>query len=66
MLKIGVLAANKKTIADITEMAIQAFDQRDECQSKIQALHERNEKDAIQYASELKVRFLFVFVDFIF
>lgn len=49
------IAANKKTIADITELAIQAFDQRDECQSKIQALQERNEKDAQQYAAELKV-----------
>ena len=48
------ISANKKTIADITELAIQAFDQRDECQSKIQALQERNEKDASQYASELK------------
>ncbi|XP_059086891.1 coiled-coil domain-containing protein 63-like [Tigriopus californicus] len=48
------IAVNKKTIADITELAIQAFDQRDECQSKIQALQERNEKDAQQYAAELK------------
>ena len=31
------IAANKKTIADITEMAILAFDQRDEAQSKITA-----------------------------
>ena len=28
--------------------------QRDECQSKIQALQDRNSKDAAQYASELK------------
>lgn len=72
------IAANKKTIADITEMSIQvrlnheikarnvcvsnfcylldlqAFDQRDECQSKIQALQDRNEKDAVQYTAELK------------
>ena len=48
------IQANKKTIADITELAIQAFDQRDECQSKIQALQERNTKDAQQYAAELK------------
>ena len=31
-----------------------SLSQRDECQSKIQALQERNEKDAQQYASELK------------
>ncbi len=31
------IASNKKTIADITEMAILAFDQRDEAQSKITA-----------------------------
>jgi hypothetical protein len=31
------IAANKKTISDITEMAILAFDQRDEAQSKITA-----------------------------
>lgn len=69
------IAANKKTIADITEMAILAFDQRDEAQSKISAFQvriffnshifdsivqklkyfqERNEKDAMQYAAELK------------
>ena len=47
-------AANKRTIADITEMAILAFDQRDESQSKITALQERNEKDAATYAAELK------------
>ena len=41
-------------VADITEMAILAFDQRDEAQSKITALQDRNEKDAQQYASELK------------
>ena len=45
---------NKKIIADITEMAILAFDQRDESQSKITALQERNEKDAGTYAAELK------------
>ena len=32
------IAGNKKVIADITEMAILAFDQRDEAQSKITAL----------------------------
>ncbi len=32
------IAANRKTIGDITELSIQAFDQREECQSKIQAL----------------------------
>jgi len=31
------IAVNKKTISDITEMAILAFDQRDEAQSKISA-----------------------------
>ena len=36
------IAANKKTIADITEMAILAFDQRDEAQSKITALQVRD------------------------
>ena len=35
-------------------MSLQAFDQRDECQSKIQALQDRNEKDAVQYTAELK------------
>ena len=35
-------------------MAILAFDQRDEAQSKITALQDRNEKDAQQYAAELK------------
>jgi len=48
------VAGNKKVIADITEMAILAFDQRDEAQSKITALQDRNEKDAQQYAAELK------------
>ena len=48
------IAANKKVVADITEMAILAFDQRDEAQSKITALQDRNEKDAQQYAAELK------------
>ena len=48
------IAGNKKVIADITEMAILAFDQRDEAQSKITALQDRNEKDAQQYAAELK------------
>lgn len=48
------IAGNKKIIADITEMAILAFDQRDEAQSKITALQDRNEKDAQQYAAELK------------
>ena len=48
------IAGNKKVVADITEMAILAFDQRDEAQSKITALQDRNEKDAQQYASELK------------
>ena len=48
------IAGNKKVIADITEMAILAFDQRDESQSKITALQDRNEKDAQQYAAELK------------
>lgn len=32
------IATNRKTIGDITELSIQAFDQREECQSKIQAL----------------------------
>ena len=32
------IASNRKTIGDITELSIQAFDQREECQSKIQAL----------------------------
>jgi hypothetical protein len=36
------IAGNKKTIADITEMAILAFDQRDEAQSKITALQVRS------------------------
>ena len=45
---------NKKIIADITEMAILAFDKRDESHSKITALQERNEKDAGTYAAELK------------
>ena len=35
------VAANKKVVADITEMAILAFDQRDEAQSKITALQDR-------------------------
>lgn len=48
------LGQNKKTVADITEMAILAFDQRDESQSKIAALQEKNEKDAATYAAELK------------
>ena len=48
------IAGNKKVIADITKMAILAFDQRDEAQSKITALQDRNEKDAQQYAAELK------------
>ena len=30
------IATNKKTISDLTELAIQAYDQRDEAQSKIQ------------------------------
>ena len=34
----GQISANRKTIGDITELSIQAFDQREECQSKIQAL----------------------------
>ena len=46
--------ANKRIIADITEMAILAFDQRDESQSKITALQERNAKDAAAYTAELK------------
>ena len=36
------IAGNKKVIADITEMAILAFDQRDEAQSKITALQVRS------------------------
>ena len=47
--------ANKRIIADITEMAILAFDQRDESQSKITAFQERNDKDAAAYTAELKV-----------
>lgn len=35
-------------------MAIQAYDQRDEAQSKIQAMKEKNEKDARNYAEEMK------------
>ncbi len=34
------IAGNKKTIADLTELAIQAYDQRDEAQSKIVAMKE--------------------------
>ena len=37
------IAGNKKVIADITEMAILAFDQRDEAQSKITALQVKQE-----------------------
>ena len=48
------IAVNKKTISDLTELAIQAYDQRDEAQSKIQAMKERNEKDAKHYAEEMK------------
>ena len=36
-------------------MAILAFDQRDESQSKITAFQERNDKDAAAYTAELKV-----------
>ena len=36
------IAGNKKTIADLTELAIQAYDQRDEAQSKIVAMKERD------------------------
>ena len=52
--QIRKLNANKKTIADFTELAIQAFDQRDEAQSKIVAMRERNEKDARHFAEEMK------------
>ena len=38
------IAGNKKVIADITEMAILAFDQRDEAQSKITALQVKSLK----------------------
>ena len=48
------IASNKKTISDLTELAIQAYDQRDEAQSKIQAMKEKNEKDARNYAEEMK------------
>ncbi|CAB4061738.1 unnamed protein product [Lepeophtheirus salmonis] len=48
------ISTNKKMVYDITEMSIQAFDQRDESQSKIAALKEKNEKDAAQCVGELK------------
>ena len=48
------IATNKKTISDLMELAIQAYDQRDEAQSKIQAMKEKNEKDARNYAEEMK------------
>ena len=48
------IASDKKTISDLTELAIQAYDQRDEAQSKIQAMKEKNEKDARNYAEEMK------------
>ena len=48
------ITINKKTIADLTELAIQAYDQRDEAQSKIMAMKEKNEKDAKNFAEEMK------------
>ena len=48
------IGGNKKTISDLMELAIQAYDQRDEAQSKIQAMKEKNEKDARNYAEEMK------------
>ena len=54
-LTVDCSVANKRIIADITEMAILAFDQRDESQSKITAFQERNDKDAAAYTAELKV-----------
>ena len=38
------IAANKKIISDLTELAIQAYDQRDEAQSKIVAMKETSSK----------------------
>ncbi|XP_023338844.1 coiled-coil domain-containing protein 63 [Eurytemora carolleeae] len=48
------IAGNKKTIADLTELAIQAYDQRDEAQSKIVAMKEKNDKDARNFTEEMK------------
>jgi len=51
------IAANKKTVADITEMAILAFDQRDEAQSKISAFQVSHRLKNSYYNINLKKTF---------
>ncbi|XP_014665796.1 PREDICTED: coiled-coil domain-containing protein 63-like [Priapulus caudatus] len=48
------LADGKKRLCEIVEQATQAYDQRDEGQSKMTALKERSEKDQTAYNVEMK------------
>ncbi|XP_070572078.1 coiled-coil domain-containing protein 63-like [Ptychodera flava] len=48
------LGDGRKEIVSVIETATQAYDSRDEAQSKITSLTERSEKDQLQYNAELK------------
>lgn len=48
------LAATKQKTSDIIDQATQAYDQRDEANSKTAALRERNSKESVAHMTELK------------